>query len=367
MSLINQVLNDLEKRGANALADEPAIRAVSVPQERHSPLLPLLAGLAALAAAVAAGWWWGAHDRPAAPAPSLPRAQPQRAPPPLQAGSAVQPASAPQISVPASAVPSSAPVAAQLSFELNTIPLPSTARAKPAADADRPAHKPARRETDDRKPAVAAAPAVPASAVAQTNDAGRQLKQVSVKQQADNEFRKANGLLQQGRTPEAIAGYEAALRLNPDHDEARQALVAVLLDEKRNADAERVLQENLAQHPDRAGFAMMLARMQVERNALPQALETLQKTLPYAGDQPEYQAFIAAVQQRLGQHQDAVVHYQAALRSSPDSGVWLMGMGISLQALHRNQEARDAFKHAVESHTLNAQLQAFVLQRLKEL
>ena len=119
--------------------------------------------------------------------------------------------------------------------------------------------------------------------------------------------------------------------------------------------------------PGKLDLAVLLARLQVERNALPEALETLQKVQPYAGEQGNYHAFLAAVLQRLNRHEEAVAHYKTALRQSPNSGVWLMGMGISLQALKHNEEARDAFRHAMESHSLSAELQDFVGRRIKEL
>jgi MSHA biogenesis protein MshN len=209
--------------------------------------------------------------------------------------------------------------------------------------------------------------APPVSAAKLPGSVDKQIKQLSPQQQADNEFRKANILLQQGRVGDAISGYAAALQLDAGHDDARQAMVSVLLDHKRNADAESALQEGLNHNPKQIDFAKLLARLQVDRGALPQALETLEKALPYAGQQADFHAFIAAVQQRMGQHKEAIVHYRIALQSSPDSGVWLMGLGISLKALQQHEEARTAFKRALDSHTLNEELQAFVMQQLKEL
>jgi MSHA biogenesis protein MshN len=205
------------------------------------------------------------------------------------------------------------------------------------------------------------------SSESMTTGIDKKVRQVTVQQQAEIEFRKANNLMQEGRIDEAIAGYRSALQLDEGHDAARQALVGLLLESKRNNDAEQVLQEGLGNNPKHSGFAMLLARLQVERNALPQALETLQKTLPSAEQQADYQAFIAAILQRLNRHEDAIDHYQIALQLSPNSGVWLMGLGISLQAEKRNDAARAAFRQAVDSHTLNADLQAYVTQRLREL
>ena len=112
---------------------------------------------------------------------------------------------------------------------------------------------------------------------------------------------------------------------------------------------------------------MLLARLQVEHGELPQALKTLQQSLRYAEQQADYRAFMAALLQRQNLHQEAIAHYQAALHLNPNSGVWLMGMGISLQALQKNNEAIAVFKNALNTHTLNADLQAFVTQRLGQL
>jgi MSHA biogenesis protein MshN len=194
-----------------------------------------------------------------------------------------------------------------------------------------------------------------------------QLKKISPQQRAENEFQKANLAMQEGRANDALAGYEAALLIDSSHKAARRAWVGVLLSLKRNDDAERVLQRGIKRDPKDTSFAMLQARLQVERGAVPLALETLQKALPYAEGQADYQAFVAALFQRQSLHDEAIAHYQIALKLVPNKGIWLMGLGISLQVLQRKEEARDAFQRALNTNTLNAQLQAFVQQKLKEL
>ncbi len=206
-----------------------------------------------------------------------------------------------------------------------------------------------------------------ARAPRQVIEASSLIKQMSKQQQADNEFRSANILLQQARTHEAAAGYKAVLKLYPAHDAARLTLVDTLLKNKQDAHAKRVLKAGHFQFPEHSGFAMLLARLQVEHGELPQALKTLQQSLRYAERQADYRAFMAALLQRQNLHQEAIAHYQAALQLNPNSGVWLMGMGISLQALQKNNEAIEVFKNALDTQTLNADLQAFVTQRLGQL
>lgn len=394
MSLINQVLSDLEKRGANAVPAGASIRVVPMQSNRLKVAL-LTAALLALVFLAANLWLDSSQPEMSAPARALqppvpnPVVVPQPQPVAAIAQEAPQEKNRQEEGTQETATEIAGP-ASRLSLELSSIPLPSTLRTrmpattteprpgsgKAAPPAARAAHETGTstmrntpKAAENKAPAPVSPASVPAPALSPTPAAPASGvdKQTSVKQQADNEFRKANGLMQQGRIDEALAGYEAVLRLDAGHDETRLALAGLLLKNKRNADAERVLQDGLNRNPKHSGFAMLLARLQVERNALPLAMDTLQKTLPYASQQADYQAFIAAVLQRQNRHAEAISRYQVVLQLAPNSGVWLMGLGISLQAVQRNDEARTAFKRAIESGNLSTELQDFVNQRLKEL
>jgi MSHA biogenesis protein MshN len=361
MSVINQVLNQLEQRGAHTSAEHTMVRAV--PHTRRSYTKPLLAFALAVIAGIAA-WQWVQTRKPNLAAAS--NAQHQ----------------AVEIVAPAVGVTTANLPASRLSFELSSVPLPSTARSidktRPGQDLRQGSGQALKAEKNisAENPDVTVKPSQPqpiksdtanAKAPAQTSNGASPMKHVSSAQQADAEFRKAAALMQQGRIADALAGYEAALRLDVNHDEARQALVALLLESKRGTDAERVLQERLESKPDHTGFTMLLARLQVERGAVAEATTTLEKALPYANSQADYQAFLAALLQRQNRNDEAVAHYQIALQLAPNNGIWQMGYGISLQALQRNADAKEAFKRALDTQTLSPDLQAFVQQKLKGL
>jgi MSHA biogenesis protein MshN len=195
----------------------------------------------------------------------------------------------------------------------------------------------------------------------------KRAQQLTPQQMAENEYRDAANLLNQGLLAQAQEGFRRALEHNPAHAGARQGLFGLLLDAKKNGEAEQVLEDGVKHSPNQPGFAMALARLRVDRGDTNGAIDTLQKTAPAALASPDYLAFLAALMQRQSRHQEAVEQFRAALRLAPGSGVWLMGLGISLQALNRNSEAQDAFRRARETNTLNPELQAFVDQRLKQL
>jgi len=187
----------------------------------------------------------------------------------------------------------------------------------------------------------------------------------TVAQRAEGEYRRALASLQDGRMAEAIAALESALRIDPGHEAARQTLVGLFIEAKRPDDAIRQLQLGLTQDPRQPALAMLLARLQIERGG--SGIETLTRTLPYAGANPDYHAFLAGALQRQQRHREAAAEYQAALRSAPANGVWWMGMGISLQAEKRNAEALEAFRKAQGSGVLSAELQAFVERQIRQL
>ena len=84
-------------------------------------------------------------------------------------------------------------------------------------------------------------------------------------ERAENEFRKATVLLNQGRVAEAMDGYRLTLQQDGGHVAARQALVGLLLENRRIDEAQQLLQEGLSLNPDRSAYAVLLARIQVER------------------------------------------------------------------------------------------------------
>jgi MSHA biogenesis protein MshN len=229
------------------------------------------------------------------------------------------------------------------------------------------------------KPVVPAKPATPTpspqSASAQTPGAQAQgesvvdkrMREMPAESRAEMLFRDGVSALQLGRVNDAQGHFEEALKVLPTHGSARQALIGLLLDLQRYEEAERRLSEGLALDPKNARYAMVLARVQVERGDNVSALHTLQATAPVAGDDANYNGFMATVLQRLGIHDKAVEHYQVALKGGPGNAAWLTGSGISLRELGKVAEAREAFGRAQAVPNLSPELQTFVERQLREL
>jgi len=381
MSVINQVLLDLEKRRASA-SERGAVpnHVRALPDDGGSSMhWGWVAGIVAAVVVAAAAWIF------------LAGSSATRSSPPLRTGAdvVIEKVVAASAGVTTDVKPQDdsgdKPLPFRFSFELSNPPaetappsgasaaLPSsrvvgrvdreaTAEAPPPVKASA---RPERQGTD--KPVVVAAAKPAAGASSAEPGIQKQVRQPTSRELAENEYRKATASLHQGRLAEAQEGFEAALNLYPGYNGARQALVGLLVEAKKLTEAERVLQDGLAQSPSQIGFAMALARLQVDRGDTAQAAATLRKGLDYAQGSAEYIAFLAAVLQRQGRHEEAVEQFQTAIRLKPASGVWWLGLGISLQSANRAADAQEAFRRARATNNLSPELSAFAEQRIKQL
>lgn len=396
MSLINQMLQELDARRSEVTGSDTYGQQIRVVQERQRihPAWWIALVLAIVSCGLIA--WVLLRPPVAAPAhstgaqlplkldadhkvgaraaPALAPVEPEKPVEQPAAGLVPKPAEAPRQDVPP-VVPQlvdARPARPATAATASAMPIPATSQAEPA----RPAKVAAKEVNEPSVPALikVVPPAksllkTPAAKVPESTAPviNKQITELSPQQRAENEYRKAISALQQGKSSEAIGSLELALQLDPRHVGARHALVGALLDSQRSDDALRIAGEGLSADPAQPGLAMIVARLQLDKGDARKAIETLERTLVYASDRADYQAFMAALLQRNEQHKQAAEHYLQALQKSPQNGVWWMGLGISLQAERRSSEAQEAFKRAKATHTLSPELTAFVDSRLSQL
>lgn len=341
MSLINKMLQDLDARGSqDGAVPQSGLRPAhhhrsSRPVWTYAVLGLLLVVVLGLVGLVA---WPLLQSRAVAVPPVPVKANTVTfAKPVVQSLREVEPAPLPESAAEPVSVPADAPVALASSRE-PVRPVKSSLPVPPRLDPVRPA---------------------PANAAAY---GGRDM---TAAQRAENEYRRGLDDLQEGRTAEAFKRLEQTLSFDPRHQGARETLIRLLLENKRQEEAVQQMVLGLELDARQPALAMMLARLQVEQGG--PALDTLMRTLPSALGNADYQAFLAAVLQRAQRHRDAIEHYQQAVEIAAQNGVWWMGLGISLQAEQRLPEAREAFERARVSASLAPELQVFVERKLQQL
>jgi MSHA biogenesis protein MshN len=213
-----------------------------------------------------------------------------------------------------------------------------------------------------RQPVVAL-PRVPATAPDARID--KQVRLPSPAERAELEYRRGVQAQRQGHVEDAAASYRVALEGYPEHAAARQTLAALLIELRHYDDAEELLRKGAELAPVRLASALALARLKVERNQAPAALDILLKHAAAGEGSAEYQGFAGALLNRAGRVQEAVERYKAATRLAPGEGRWWAALGIALDASGKIPEARDAYLKARSLPGLPADLAQHIEQRLR--
>ncbi|MGK5039980.1 tetratricopeptide repeat protein [Janthinobacterium sp. GB1R12] len=359
MSLINKMLQDLDARGTpEGRGDAAGIR--SVPERERGVSRALVIGGAAGLTAVAIALGWVYLKRPPVP-PVLVNVASNPVPVPVPMPVPVPVVPIAPMPVPVVTARAAAVVVAEPKPAFQAVETVAPARVRDA-EMRRITGKPAK-PAEEHVAKVAVRTAAPAASELLIDG-----KQVTAQQRVENEYRRALAQLQDGRVSDAMLALQQTLQLDPRHQGARETLVRLLLEAQRPDEAARQLQLSLALDPKQPAQAMMLARLQLDKaNGGAAALDTLMRSLPYAADSGEYQAFLAGVLQREQRYREASEHYQLALQAAPDNSVWWMGLGIALQADNHPAQARQAYERAKGLQTLSPQLQAFVERKLVQL
>jgi MSHA biogenesis protein MshN len=391
MSLINQMLKDLDARHESEVRGRlhREVRALpSSPENRGLRLTIVI--LLVLAVAAAAGWAGlrylagspsGLGDRVSTvPAPALPEPTVASVPAPAATAlstAAIMPSVAP-VNLPTTPLPaasSSQPLAAaladaasglKLSSSLDEVPATIPGVTKPPASVATPSPNKAVPVATPSPSASAVAPMAPP--LTKPPSPGRVDKTPVAKTQrerAEADYRRAVGLVNGARIQEATDLLLDTLRQDGGHVASRQLLVRLLAEQQRHDEAMALLAEGLISQPGQITWAMMLARLQVDRGDLAAAARTLQGSQSFAAGNADYQGFSGHVHHRLGQPKEAINFYLAATRIASADGRWWLGLGLALEADHRAADAREAFLRARASGSLNADLLAIVDQKLR--
>lgn len=378
MSLINEMLRNLEAKRPDDLARQNLPREIrSLPAARPARWRPLrlllLSGLPLLGAAAAVLHangqllpllgLLGPPDRVAVAVPPAPAASPP-ASTSAEPG-AVESAPAPPESSPAVDTPPAA-ISENLRPALSLSTVPTSAVLGQAAP-------------DPVVPPLAR-PATVTAPVAAPLEAGKQLVALpptgpvriekspvlaTARDRADADFRRAETAQATGRSGEAQEALSAALKNDPAHVPARQALLRLLLEARKFGEAIGVLSEGLELQPSQIGWAMSLARLQLEQGDLAAAEHTLARSQAHAEGSADYAGFQGHLKSRQGAHRQAASHYARATRLAPTEGRWWLGLGLAQEADGRQADAKEALRRALATSSLSSELAAVAEQHLR--
>lgn len=165
----------------------------------------------------------------------------------------------------------------------------------------------------------------------------------------------------------AIEKLYALIKMDPYYNDARVSLVALLMDQGGQVQARQLVDDGLKLYPAYIPFIELKARMLTTEGKIKNALALLQTTSPSINDNPDYHAFIAALYQRSNKDALAVNLYNRLLALNPHNGSWWFGLAISLEKTNHVKDAVQAYTRAMTEGHLSADSLAYLQTRLEAL
>jgi len=375
MSLINKMLRDIESRQPHDAPRPAPVKPVyqdlrpaarSVGRGSNSRIVLIVIGLTLVASVAYYAWQRGQM------APPLARATP--AAPAQSAKPASTPSPTPQ---PPPAVVETVAAPAPSAIETDKVvtapsnPSPTPVERGSTATAEIPAARPAATVAAASKPVPPVKPAKPASVAAEapteTSSIDKRVRPLSAEEKAESDYRQAARWLDQGRPHDANRLLAQALAAHPQHTRARELLIALALQNGRTREAQQLLDEGIRLVPKHYPFVYLSARLQVEQGADGQALALLERAAPLAQGDADYQSLLAALYQRQGRHGDAVAAYRRTVELRPNDARAWVGLGISLEVEKELDAARISYQRARDLGDLPPALARHASQRLAQL
>ena len=144
-------------------------------------------------------------------------------------------------------------------------------------------------------------------------------------------------------------------------------LYGVLVRASKPAAAEEALRQGLVLAKEPAALAKLYARMLLDRGGKDAAIVVLKNHRPTPASDTEYDAFLGALLQQRGQYAEAGSIYENLLDAEPNSGSAWIGLAMSHDSLGNRTDAVSAFESALRAGSLKTPLARYARRRTAEL
>jgi predicted Zn-dependent protease len=152
-----------------------------------------------------------------------------------------------------------------------------------------------------------------------------------------------------GQPAEALAGFDEALRLNPEHRKSLFNSARVLLETGRPEQALERIERALSLEPLSAEGHRLLGRARVALGRFPQAIEAYQRAIAIDDRDVWSMNNLGLLYIQQGQSGDALAPLARATELRPGSPVFQNNLGTALERTGHYPEAKAAYEAAVKA------------------
>ena len=189
--------------------------------------------------------------------------------------------------------------------------------------------------------------------------------QLSPKMLSKKKITEAERAMEVNDLAKAESLFEEVLLLIPEHETARKQLAALWYGKKAYQDAVNLLSQGIAIAPQSEEMRLMSARIYFEQGRARQALNLLS---PINNSQRvDLQVLIANIASEINEYKSAENAYRKLLVLEPNAGRWWLGLAVSLDSQGQFKLASNAYDEAIAKGNLSSNALQFARQRVAEL
>lgn len=186
-------------------------------------------------------------------------------------------------------------------------------------------------------------------------------------QRVAKEMQKADALESQGVLGQAMQVYRNVLKHEPEQHSARKKLAALLYGQSRFNQAKQILEQGYLLYPEQQTYLLLLARVYLAGNDAVQAMATLDKMKDAGPEAKQKWLQISVLAQKQQNFSKAEEAFRQLAIIEPNQGRWWMGYAFALDSQQDYAKALGVYQQAIASQNLSAQSRQFVENRIQVL
>ena len=192
------------------------------------------------------------------------------------------------------------------------------------------------------------------------------IKKLVINAPAEQDYKEALRFMSAGRVMDAKHLLARLVNQFPNFNSARESLAELLFQQGKQVEAKKLIQQGLKRQPDFIPFTELSARILVQQNKVKRAIRLLEDTSPPMEHYPEHYAFLAALYQRNGHSDLAEQLYKQLVQTQSAKSIWWVGLAIALDSNGKTMEAMDVYKNIRTSNDLSPNLRTYIETYLHE-
>lgn len=208
----------------------------------------------------------------------------------------------------------------------------------------------------------------PKDAVTDKNRPSKPVTKATAKLSDQQSADRARRLINQGKLADAETLLLSSIAEQKSKSLASRRLLATLyLSTSNQPKAESLLADSLTIYPSDAGLRKLQARIWLSSSQQNQAVSLLERDKPSIKQDAEYYELLASAYQQDGKYTKAAQNYYQLLQLNNQVPRWWVGLGYSFEQSQRFQDARNAYRSAMQIPSIDSSLKQYAQQRIQAL